>query len=613
MAEGKTTEDSLTEDSTTEDSKTEAYIAEESTAGQNEEALLVRIAKATARFILDEPQKKHLPYLIAYFSAISILELVAYNTGPGIAASIASRIWLAGGAICMAGVLLSFARAVKRDIAKKNILPLIGVLGIIIALFFICGRVDLGDVSPEASLQAAAGLNSYSAPSWGYTGIAFIGYPSRQYTLIAIPALLFGRSIATLRLGFGIPFILGILSMYGGMRRWTDRKGINGAYAAVTVASLFAFRYVTEYYMNFEQVYLPISLTMIMIGFFLNLLCKPSVIDIVGIAWVGCLCVNAYTPAVASAGLLAVFLGMLSIALLVWPDKLPFQTKSRVESGKLLAAATATIIIFTIACFMGPRSDRITRLQQDISILPQAGMTIFEAFTDRKAVFFGPMLVLVIPYLVLSLAFRFKLSHFLVSLWVLGVFAISNILSGYYTGQGVIFVLHRALATVPILVTGISIAVFGIMRKRGIHGNHFAGVALLAAFLVFGVYNYRQPRQSFRYFDYIQPMKYMLSDMQDTTKEYGRSSLDRFSFVLDTGNPLMTNPRDYFAFFYPNADVYLAADGAYPQDMDPSLPVVIYCDRDEGLAAMLPYGDIEIVRYKNKRYNSEGIWYKVYN
>ena len=569
--------------------------------------------KAAAGFLAGEPQKKHVPHLIAYFSAISALELAAYATGNGAVAAVASRIWIAGGALCLAGILRSFARAVKRDIASKNFLPLIGVAGIAVALLFICGKVGLADVSPEASLQAAAGLDAFKEPGWNYVGTAFLGYPCRQYLLVAIPALLFGRSIATLHLGFAVPFVLGLLCMYGGLRRWTDRKGIHASFAAASVAAIFAFRYVTEYYINFEQVILPISLTMALAGLFLNLLCKPSVIDIIGIAWLGCLCVNTYTPAMATMGLLVVFLGLYCAALLGWPGKLPFQVASRNETGKLVAAACSNIALFTAANFLGKRADRLTEIRKDISIIPFAGKLLFETFTDRNATFFGLMLIAVIPYMALSLAYRFKLPHLLATLWVMGVFVTSDLLVGYFTPDSPSLVMNRALVAVPVLVTGISLAAFGIMRKRGAHGGIKVGSALLAFFIAFGAYNYMQPRQSFLYFNYIQPMKFMLADLQETARAGGRSPTDRFSFVLDTGNSLMTNPINYFSFLYPNADVYMVADGEYPQEMDPALPVVIYSEREESLAAMGRYGDVETVHYVNGRYKTEGIWYKVYN
>ncbi len=41
----------------------------------------------------------------------------------------------------------------------------------------------------------AAGLRSFEAPDWNYTGKAFLGYPNRQYLVAALPTLVLGRTV----------------------------------------------------------------------------------------------------------------------------------------------------------------------------------------------------------------------------------------------------------------------------------------------------------------------------------------------------------------------------------------------------------------------------------
>ncbi len=570
------------------------------------------IRKAICNFLCGRLENRHVIFFFIYFAAISILELAAY-AGAGEAVTIlASRIWLAGGVICAAALLFMFVCAVKTDLLQRNILSLAGLAVLLFYLFWVCGKPAYTDINPDATQQAAAGLSSFLTKDLGYTAKAFLGYPNRQYLLVALPALFFGRSIVTLQLGFAIPFVLGLLSMYSGLRLWLYKKGLDGSYAILGIYAIFAFRYVTEYYINFEQSILPISLTMILIGLFLRFLCSPDAVGIFSIAWIGCLCSNSYTPVLASLGLLLVSLALLAISLnaITYNAKnrrLPFSVENKRQSAIILILADINMALFFFATLLGDRSDRVNQFREDIKYVSLIKTSIYSFLTDKNAVFFGFMGILVLIYLFAALSFQLKLHDFLISLWVLGVFVATNLMEGY-TAYAEAWVMQRALLVIPVLITGMLLTCCNFVDKHKIIMKKGILVVMLVALAFLGRYNFMQKNQSFIYFNYVQPMKYMLEDLETTTKLYGISHRDTFNFIIYTDSVYMKNPGDYLQFLYPEAAIYVGTFGEFPEGVDLSVPTIIYGDRN--MADSVPASVVQYFTYKNKRYEETGFWYR---
>ena len=245
--------------------------------------------------------------LLVYLICSGLLEFFSYTLG-GVFELLTSRIWLFTGIlsfVCMGYWLI--CRCIK-DVKNKDFILVAGFFILLGFFFNFVGNVNYSDVNQDATQQMAAGINSFSQSNWNFTGSAFLGYPNRQYLLAALPSLLFGRSIFTLHLGFAIPFFFGLIMFYLGLREWCNERRGSSLSALAAVYSLLAFRFVTEYFMNFEQAITPISLTMILIGLFLKLCKKPDIITMVVLAWTCSYCAGSYTPVLASVGLLIVFL-----------------------------------------------------------------------------------------------------------------------------------------------------------------------------------------------------------------------------------------------------------------------------------------------------------------
>jgi 4-amino-4-deoxy-L-arabinose transferase and related glycosyltransferases of PMT family len=541
-----------------------------------------------------------------YVVFISILELLAYRC-KGIFSLLASRLWLLGGLFCFVGILLYYIKSISLDWKERKLFPIVTMLFLLMGLCYVLVNLRIFEINPDATQQAAEGINALHRGDWNYTGYAFLGYPARQYIISAIPAAVFGRSILTLHLGFGIPFIMGILCFYSGLHRWAFMKGVNSNLAVLPVLAMFTFPFVTEYYANFEQAIYPISFTMIAIGFFLLTLCKPNLLSLFGLTWIGCMMSTSYTPALASLGLLAAILvlAILTLALLPMRMPLPVKLPQLLSLGYLLVEVN--ILMFFYATLLDKRQDHFSKLQQGRNLLKTTGKSMVEFLMDKNAKFLGVFAIIVLVYLVASLTLQLRFWDFTIAVWVLGVSVMADILMGYTAYQPA-WIMQRALIVIPVLLTGLTLSFFEVVRnhKFKISNKMIAVVAI--TFALVGAYNFKQPNQSFVYFNYIQPMKYMLQDLEKTTTDHDIASESEFNLVVYTESALLKNIKDYSKFLYPNARIYTPDELQAPDEMSPELATISYGDL--GLPKGIQYEEQRMLMFKDKKHNQDIVWYK---
>lgn len=558
--------------------------------------------------------------LLFYFAAISVLELLAYGKR-GIFSIVASRLWLSAGLLCLLIFTYAAVKKLAEDIKNRTFFPLAGFLLLIGFFCYFIGNIKYSDINPDAAQQAAAGLASFSRADLNYTGTAFLGYANRQYIIAALPAALFGRSILTLHLGFACPFLIGLTMLFLELREWMKQEGLNEAIALLPVYVLFSFRFITEYFLNFEQAITPVALTMMGIALFLRLYRKPDTLSFFCLSYVACLFCDSYTPIVASLGLLLCFLTLYILKLLF--TKYSIKQKSFMESepvpsvpgtAALFSLASALIgLILNIVCFFAAtllvsRTDRLDSARQDISLVPFALETWWEFFTDTNAEFLGIFLLPVVLYLLLSLLGQLKFHDFTISCWVFGAVLFANYMTGYDTVYEKSWILQRNMIILPVLITGMFFASIRMLKKYRHSINRAVLVLLLSFFAFTGLLHCGQEHRSFRYFQHVQPMKFMIAYMEDTLKEHGIKDTGRFSIVLYTDNPWQSNLRDYATFFFPNASVYSLTSKNPLPEFAPDIPAFIFSENEQkitdlGLTA-------ENRTYKNLRYKTTATWYR---
>ena len=596
-----------------------------------------------------------LKILITYFSVISALELMAYGVG-GFFSCVAAYLWLFTGCFWLGYFLFFIGAQTAKDIKQKNIKILGPFLGLLILFIFFLGNINFSDINPDAAQQVSAGLNNFLKPDLGYTETAFLGYPSRQYIIAAIPALIFGRNIWTLHAGFGFMFLIGLTVLFINLRSWLKKNGQKEEFALLPCFALLAFPFITEYYMNFEQAITPVALTMLAIGLFLRLLLDPDMISILALSYVGCLMADSYTPVLATLGLLLVFLCIYAIDSIrnrsFFFPKIPSPAKNadsaktnsdktnlssetsetainvsyenkhlhKTYVGYACIGCAVNILAFFIATYISGRSDRITEFREETSALKSALGAFKDFFTDANVRFLGLFGGAIILYMLLSLTGRLLICDGLVSLWVLGVVFFSDYMTGY-TAYDKAWLMQRNMIVIPVLLTCIFLWIMHFIKKHGLTVPKPVLYIFLIFFFGAGLFNFSQPHKSFKYFSYIQPMKYAIDYISDTLKENGLKATDEFCIIIYTDNILESNIYDYASFFFPNATTYSESGYEYDDDIDTS-KVCMFFAEDDRLMALDPGmegsdGYTTFLRTPmdsrtsyNIRYDSNVTWYR---
>lgn len=550
--------------------------------------------------------------LLLYFFLVSMLELLAYGK-EGIFSFLASRLWLITAVVLFILFCGSVVNMMYEDIRNKRYFPVAGYLCMLGFLLFFVGNIGYGDINADATQQVGAGLNSFFVPDWNYTGVAFLGYANRQYLLNAIPALLFGRSIRALHMGFAGLFLIGLSMLYMEFKAQLKRYELNESLALVPCYAVLAFRFIGEYYLNFEQAITPVALTMIGIALFLRLCRKMDFVTVVALTWVGCFCCDSYTPAIASLGLLVCFLVLHGIDIYRKhrenrsPGKATKERRDTFLRIQVLFGSVGTLCSFFIATLMGTRQDRLNSVREDMNPLSMAKDVWISFFSDEHAVFFGVFLGIVLLYLIFALTGKLKFYDFVVGVWVLGVVLFAELLEGY-TAYEKAWILQRNMIIIPVLVTAIFLwIVRGFVQYRvQVSRKYIASILLLLGIIVTG--NFKEEHQSFVYFRYVQPMKYMIACAEELLEEKGISDESEINIVLVTDSVLQSNIYDYAAFFYPNANTYAITSTAELPDMDWDRRTFVFAE-SEVVLRRLTIDDAESRTYNNVRYKTEIIWY----
>lgn len=560
---------------------------------------------------LEEVNAKSGKYLLLYFLLVSMLEFLAY-VKEGIFSVIASRIWLMTAVSLLVFFYCSLGKMLYTDIRNKKYLSVVGFLCMLGFLLFFVGNIGYGDINADAAQQVSAGLNSFSEPDMNYTGVAFLGYANRQYLLNAIPALLFGRSIWTLHMGFAGLFLIGLGMLYMEFREQLRLNHLNESLAIIPCYSILAFRFIGEYYLNFEQAITPVALTMMGIALFLRLCRNMDVVTVVALTWVGCFYCDSYTPAIASLGLLVCFLVLYGIDLYRKYRKNQSSEKAAKERRDaflkihVLLGSAATMCCFFIATLMGTREDRLNSVREELNPVSVAKEVWVSFFCDEHAVFFGVFLGIVLLYLIFALTGCLKFHDFVIGVWILGVVLFAELLEGYTTYEKA-WILQRNMIIIPVLATAIFLWIIRSMVKYKIQVSSKYVVSILLLLGIIVTNNFKKEHQSFNYFRYIQPMKYMIACAEELLEENGISEESKINIVLVTDSVLQSNIYDYAAFFYPNANTYAITSTEELPDMERNRRTFVFAESDDVFHRLNI--DAENKTYHNARYKTEVIWY----
>ncbi len=402
-----------------------------------------------------------LPFAL-YALSVSAIEIGAYQFG-GLFAVVASRAWLVCGAVFLTCSLARIWSTFRRDFSERFFWGFAVTLAVAGVTFWKIGSFEYF-INGEAAHQVYNGLCHWMERDLHYTGCGFFCYPSRQYLLAALPSVLFGRNLSSLRLSYLWLFFLGMLLFYVGLRQRLRSAPNGGCLAAVAELSILSFPYVVLFLRGPEQSLMPLALTLAATGWYLVSLAEPGPLSALCLSWIGALLATSYTPGLAGWSLV---IGML---LLTMAARLK---EGRKREASLLFLAAVIVISFGVSSFL-TRGDIELRIYQerrgsfgDILRQIRGGYFVFFLPGQRLEdhVFMNPLWLLPLSlYLITSLLWSNGAAHFLISLWAIGVIAASVYLQGYAVA-GPAHDIHKAMVALPPLVAGTIIKVGTFVEK----------------------------------------------------------------------------------------------------------------------------------------------------
>jgi hypothetical protein len=385
--------------------------------------------------------------------ALGALELAAYGLRGG-AAWLALAVWAGMGVATLVTSVAVVGRSLAGDLRERRATAVLLLAAAAAVAFWGIGGTRAVRLNLEGTQQVAAALTALHTPAWGYTGTLFIGYPARQFLPVALPTLLLGRNLVSLRLGFALAFVGGLLLFHAGLKRAWAHYPVGADAAALTCLACLAFPLVPEEVRTYEQSMLPLALVLGACGWLLLARETPTPRYLIPLVWFGALLGTSYTPALAA--------WLLLLAALAYLGRRG--RAERIGSALRWRGTLLAVLVIGAASFLtrfdvlpgskvALRGDALSKLGQGMSML----------FAGAPRPFVPAVLALpVLAFLLLSLAGRTNRPSLVVAWWTVVTVAAAVVLPGYAAPPPDVAI-HRAVVAVPPLLlamvwTGLSAA-----------------------------------------------------------------------------------------------------------------------------------------------------------
>jgi hypothetical protein len=479
---------------------------------------------------------------------LGILELIAYRQG-GLASLVASRLWVAHGGLYFGLSVWLVSRVIRDDFRCRfagGALALILLSGV---AFWRLGSFDY-HLNGEAAHEVCDGLARAARPDWGYTTSAFLGYPSRQYLIAALPTQVLGRSVLALRLSYTIPFVSGAFVFYAGLRRFLPATPNGRRIAALAVGGVLTFPYVTLLLRDPEQVLIPISLALHACGWFLAFLASHGLASAVALSWVGAMLGTSYTPSLAAWLLLAALMTIVAFSS-AWV---------RDRRTTILAVGVIVLSMVFGAASFHTREDIVLRLHQQgrggpEQVMPQL-QDAYEIFfmLSNRTLFNQPFMSraaapAVYAWLLLSTLFltgRARVVQATVAVWVLATVGVSVYARGYAPAEAE-HDMWRAMVVIPPMLAGMAVCLSGLLERAGRTLGRWTFIWIFAIFATTVALNLRSSQEFWDARE--RRAMWLLDDAVQTGRDAGMGT-HRLAFAIYSSKTDF-NLFDYLAYFFP--------------------------------------------------------------
>jgi hypothetical protein len=532
---------------------------------------------------------------------LCLLEIGASFTH-GLLPVVASRAWALTGVAYFAATAVLIAGSLLRDLRSGTFLFAILLIGVALMVFYRLGDLHHLQINYESSKQVASFLTfNIHRPDWGYTGHAFVGYPARQFIIVAIPSLLFGNEVFWLQFGYAMLFYSGVVCFYLGVRHYFSLKQHRELWALLTVLSCFTFPYLMHYLYDLEQILLPISLVMHALGWFLLSQERLTATRVLILAWISGLLGTSYTPTLAAWML---FQGVF-LLLLVQAAR-----EKRRRNVVLWASVWGYTLIFGLCSFLTRIDVRLQSKPGHSTESVLAALKVF--FLGRPQEYMPPVLaVLVAVFLLLALAGRLGVIKWITAMWVLVVIYFSATSSGYAQYDPV-FTLYRSILLIPIMMLACWDSYLDLFRKLAVFKRVelILAVVLCLAAAASTIHVYRKREKSYAPYT----KEYLISFLLNKA---GAAGIRHHPAVfISMTNQVTYHPiQGYGEYFFPLWQMVIRpVDSLNLVHPKQSEPVVVLTDTDIAHKNLIPPGwtGTEEIAYLDEKGRRFPVRYGVY-
>lgn len=515
--------------------------------------------------------------ILGLIALLCLLEIGAYLTS-GLLPCIASRVWAMMGVAYFATTAGLIVRSLVSDLRTGRYFFACLLVGLGFMVFYRLGDLHHLQINYESAKQVASFLTfNIHRPDWGYTGHAFVGYPARQFIIVAIPSLLFGTGVFWLQFGYAMLFYSGVLCFYLGVRHYFSVKGRRELWAVVTVLSCFTFPYLMHYLYDLEQILLPISLVMHALGWLLLSQERLTATRVVILAWISGLLGTSYTPTLA-AWILFQSIFLLAIVR-EWRGK-------RRPQVVLWVSVWAYTLTFGLCSFL-------TRI--DVRLGSKPGHSTDSLLAALKVFFLGhpqeymppALAVLVAVFFLLALTGRLGLIKWITAMWFLAVIYFSATSSGYAPYDPV-FTLYRSILLIPIMMLACWDSYLGLFKKFAVFKRiePIVAIVLCLAAAAATIHAYVEREKSYAPFS----KDFLISFLLNETESAGIRQQP--AVFISMTNQVTYHPIQGFGeYFFPLWQMVIRpVDSMNLVHPKQSAPVVILTDANIAHKDLLPAG-----------------------
>ncbi len=395
-------------------------------------------------------KKLWISLLISSVASIFIFDLLTlYNESFG---NFGVYAWILSYCLIGAFAMRSLLKILKYIIEHQTYFSL--VLLMIIVIIIVMHAFNINNGSLESTQQIGCTIEQLTKNAdKGFRQYCFIGYPTRQYLIPALPTFIFGRSYSAINMGYAIYSLVGVVIFTSGLLIFLKKKidaekaDIATAFGLASLLHLFFFSHIL---MMFEQSIFPLALGLSAAGLVLEYCVHKKGDYLIASSIMLFHLIFAYTPALALYGLgVVVFLYFM-----VHP-----KTPRRHRLFLLFVTSASLLSMYLSMRFrvdtqhMGEESQSMFSIKNLIDFLRDFILRhdVIYSTWSFHIVFLMSIILSVIALLDFRKSRKDGWKVFVIMVWIVITICYGAFVRGYVP-RNPAFEIHRSLVVIPVLI-----------------------------------------------------------------------------------------------------------------------------------------------------------------